>query len=517
MVFKVVILLAATATAIVRHSPAPVQSNTSSIATQHFTQKVNHTIDTSSATFKQRYQLITQYFEPGGPILFVQSAETGMPAINASDFIDYAPKLGALVAMLEHRFFGDLHSGSYPPGYDPLNISSEAFNSLTLDNVLQDGVNFVNWIKKTVVGAADSKVIYGGSSYGGFLAVSARIRYPETFYGAIASSPALNSFGPLSSNRFKFDSAKWASDIYEGASKNASTKIKVSMLAFKKCLADNNCDATIPDLDVCNNSTSLGYERLYRAVLHTYLAIPKFNYPWIGKYPTADPLGDLINKTLAASTVGEVLRVPLLGASWNNNASSCIDGFNGNISKASVGNMMSNQPAFGYINCGYYPINDKSIPADNVLPEAFARGAVDICTNSAWKAVDYGRENEYFLQKYEMTNDFLDTTDKLLIIQGRYDRTAAIGSPILTVTDMLNHSRVILVDGIAHAEDSVSEAIEPRGLKPQMDQIRDTKLEHLKEWLGQGNQTLDSSATFVSLRRQIAVFSSLLLAAILLF
>lgn len=163
MGFKILVLLAAMAMA--SHPPARVQSNTSGIATQDFIQKVNHTVDASSATFKQRYQLNTQYFESGGPILFIQSAEAGMPVINASDFMDYAPKLGALVAMLEHRFFGDFHRGSYPPDFDPMNITSGAFNSLTMDNVLQDGVDFVNWIKKTVRGAANSRVIYGGCKH----------------------------------------------------------------------------------------------------------------------------------------------------------------------------------------------------------------------------------------------------------------------------------------------------------------------------------------------------------------
>ncbi|KAI0139425.1 serine carboxypeptidase S28-domain-containing protein [Hypoxylon sp. NC0597] len=485
MLFKILGLLVAMTVA--HRPPTRIQSHTGEIETRDFVQKVNHTADAGAETFKQRYQLITRYFEPGGPILFVQSAEAGMPVINASDFMDYAPKLGALVAMLEHRFFGDFYGGSYPPGYDPTSISNVSLKSLTLDNVLQDGVNFINWIKGTIHGAKGSRVIYGGSSYGGFLAVSARMRYPNVFYGAVASSPALNSFGPLGSNQYKFDSAKWASDIYDDTSKDASAKIKMAMTDFKKCVSDRTCDAVLPDLNICKNSTSLGYERLYRAVLHTYFAVSKFNYPWIEKYPTADPFEDLINKTRVASTVSEVLRIPLLAASWNRNESSCIDAFNGNISKASIGNTASNQPAFGYIACTYYPINDRSIPSGNVLPENLARGNVDICTNPAWKAVDYGRENEYFLQKYAITNNLLDATERLLIVQGRYDRTAAIGSPSLTVTESLNHSRVILVDGIAHAEDSVSEAIEPRGMKPQMDQIRDVKLAHLKEWLGQGS------------------------------
>lgn len=230
----------------------------------------------------------------------------------------------------------------------------------------------------------------------------------------------------------------------------------------------------MPDLNVCKNSISLGYERLYRAVLHTYLAVAKFNYPWIEKYPTANPMSDLIDKTLKVNTAGQVLRIPLLAASWAND-SSCIDALNTNISRASLGNMVSNQPAWSYINCGYYPINDMSIPSDNVLPETFARGNVDICTNPAWETFDYGRENEYFLQKYAITNDILDTTERLLIVQGRYDRTAAIGSPILTVTDMLNHSRVVLVDNIAHAEDAVSQAIIPKGKKPEIDEVSITR------------------------------------------
>lgn len=262
--------------------------------------------------------------------------------------------------------------------------------------------------------------------------------------------------------------------MYDAVSPDASSKIKAAMLKFKRCIQDRTCDGVLPDLNICKNSTALGYERLYRAVSHTYLAVSKFNYPWVDKYPTANPLDDLISKTLAATTASQVLRIPLLAASWEvSNGSSCINAFNSNISRASSGSIESSQPAWTYISCNYYPINDVSIPSDNVLPEAYARGPVDICLNAAWqRSRDYGRENEYFLQKYAITNDFLDTTDKLLIVQNSYDRTAAIGSPILTVTDMLNHSRVILVDGTAHAEDTVSEAVEPRGLKPQMDQVR---------------------------------------------
>ncbi|KAI0166948.1 hypothetical protein GGR52DRAFT_584809 [Hypoxylon sp. FL1284] len=521
MILKVAALLAATA--------AARQTNTSGFATQDFVQKVNHTAAAGSgpglATFRQRYQLSTQHFRVGGPILFVQAAEAGMTPLNASVFADYAPGLGAAVAVLEHRFFGDVGGGSYPPSYYPLNASGAILAaSLTLDNVLCDAVNFVTWIKRTVPGAADSRVIYGGSSYGGFLAVSARMQYHETFYGAIASSPALNSFGPLDTNRYRFDATRWAGDVYDSISADATSKIKSAMLQFKKCIqsrteaptaitkhvtgtlitrggVDNNCDQALPDLNVCKNSTGLGYHRLYNAAANTYLAVAKFNYPWVDKYPTTYPLNNLINQTLAARTASQVLRVPLLAASWAANASACIDGLNPNISRASRNRVESAQPAWAFLNCGLYAVNDVSVgDANKLLPEAQTRGAADLCAEAGWRAADYGRANEYFLQKYALTSDLLDATDRLLVVQGGYDRTAAVGSPVLSVTPMLNHSRVILVDGAAHAEDAVSEAVEPRGQKPQLDQIRDIKLEHIREWLGYGNQTDSVAANVVPLR-----------------
>lgn len=57
---------------------------------------------------------------------------------------------------LEHRFFGL----SNPFGND--SFTNENLGLLTLDNVLLDAVNFVEWIRSTVQGAQDSKVIVMG-------------------------------------------------------------------------------------------------------------------------------------------------------------------------------------------------------------------------------------------------------------------------------------------------------------------------------------------------------------------
>lgn len=120
----------------------------------NLTQQVDHSNNTT-ALFNQRYQIITDYFRPGGPILFTQSAESALIPIENGNFFDMAQELGGIVATLEHRFFGT----SVP---DPINGSSSVYAPLTLDNVIDDSVSFIDFIKKNVSGAADSKALVTG-------------------------------------------------------------------------------------------------------------------------------------------------------------------------------------------------------------------------------------------------------------------------------------------------------------------------------------------------------------------
>ena len=172
-----------------------------------FTQKLDHRSN-SSTTFQQQYQLVTDFFQLGGPILYTVSLESSvMRCVESLAFLDYAQELGAIVAVLEHRFFGD----SFPPGVSDSNATAEDFAPLALDNVLLDSVTFVDWIKSTVTGANKSKVIVEGGSYAGTLATLLRLRYPTTFYGSMPSAPPLRSLGPLQSNPYKYNWWEWVS------------------------------------------------------------------------------------------------------------------------------------------------------------------------------------------------------------------------------------------------------------------------------------------------------------------
>lgn len=127
---------------------------------QNFTQLLDH-FSNHSVTFNQSYQADTSYFRPGRPILFMQGDEASTPiavsdAVHGNLFYDYASELGAMLVALEHRFFGT----SFPLDFNAADPAS--YTQLTLDNIIQDSVTLVEHIKKTVLGAADSKVIATG-------------------------------------------------------------------------------------------------------------------------------------------------------------------------------------------------------------------------------------------------------------------------------------------------------------------------------------------------------------------
>lgn len=75
-------------------------------------------------------------------------------------FEDWAPTLGAAVVQLEHRFFG------YSNPSTVSNVTGR-YATLTLDNVLEDSVTFVEYLKKNNTALKNAKVI----AHGGMLII----------------------------------------------------------------------------------------------------------------------------------------------------------------------------------------------------------------------------------------------------------------------------------------------------------------------------------------------------------
>jgi len=75
-------------------------------------------------------------------------------------------------------------------------------------------------------------------SYGGLLTVLARIRHPETFYGSLAVSPALRSFGAaksLKDNPYVYAATDMVANIYWDADADAARKIRDALKELDAC------------------------------------------------------------------------------------------------------------------------------------------------------------------------------------------------------------------------------------------------------------------------------------------
>jgi hypothetical protein len=198
----------------------------------------------------------------------------------------------------------------------------------------------------------------------------------------------------------------------------------------------------------------------------TYFSIAQLNFPFPNAYPTAYPLQVAVNHTLAAKTPGEVLRVPLLAKSWSQEPA-CIDLANSNIT---VNNGLSViGDSFSWIKCTFFPLSFGTGRPGSMFPHR--PGPYGDCARTEWQTPDWNSSNIHFQRKYSTTDENLDQTTRLLIIQGSYDIATGFGSPNLTLTSDREHSRFIYVQGMAHTEDSFSELVEPRGMKTVIDQV----------------------------------------------
>lgn len=156
------------------------------------------------------------------------------------------------------------------------------------------------------------------------------------------------------------------------------------------------------------------------------------------------PLQYLINNTVAASTPGDVLRIPLAMTNWQTNLTECIDWTSSNITGQVP---LSVSHSFDYILCQYYPFSESAIPAGNLLPPQDGTGRVEVCAYPQFQSNIYNQSNELWQDFLGTSTEMINNTTRLVILQGGYDRVAGIGMPNLTLSDDRQQSRVVFTAG----------------------------------------------------------------------
>jgi hypothetical protein len=142
----------------------------------------------SNETFNLRYWFDKTYYKPGGPVFVLLGGETDgagrLPYLQKGIVHQVIEATGGMGVILEHRYYGT----SFP--VDDLTTKNMRF--LSTDQALAEIDYFARNVKFEGIDADLTApntpwVVYGGS-YAGAQAAFLRVKYPETFWGAISSS-----------------------------------------------------------------------------------------------------------------------------------------------------------------------------------------------------------------------------------------------------------------------------------------------------------------------------------------
>ena len=158
-----------------------------------FDQLVDHFSMSDTRTFKQRCFFNSTFYRnvSSDPIIvYIEGeAEFSESSISSGPIIDIARETNALIAGLEHRFFGK----SQPFG--SLNASSLYYN--TVDQALADLAHFIAHLRRTYCARGNEtngncSVLVVGGSYAGALSSWFRLYYPHLANFSWASSAPIN-------------------------------------------------------------------------------------------------------------------------------------------------------------------------------------------------------------------------------------------------------------------------------------------------------------------------------------
>jgi pimeloyl-ACP methyl ester carboxylesterase len=176
----------------------------------NITMPVDHFNASNHDTYDMRYIIDWSFYNAShGPILFYAGNEGAIwNFYNNTGFMaeTLAKEMGALVVFAEHRFYGT----SLP--YYPNTFNTSNLRFLSVEQVMRDFIHLQDFLKSNASNPELNKkatILFGGS-YGGMLASWMRMKYPQHFQGALASSaPILWFKGKIDPNAY----TRVASDV----------------------------------------------------------------------------------------------------------------------------------------------------------------------------------------------------------------------------------------------------------------------------------------------------------------
>ncbi|KAL9706703.1 hypothetical protein quinque_010221 [Culex quinquefasciatus] len=153
-----------------------------------FTTRIDHFDPQNTAEWTLRYLAVTDYYQPGGPILIWLGGNAPIQPymVDESSLIyDMAREMHGAVIAFESRFYGQSWVTS--------DTSTENLRFLNTDQILADLAEFVTYLRREVTRNENAHVLVSGVGYGGSLATWFRVRYPHLADAAWSSGGLHNA------------------------------------------------------------------------------------------------------------------------------------------------------------------------------------------------------------------------------------------------------------------------------------------------------------------------------------
>ncbi|KAJ3821069.1 serine carboxypeptidase S28-domain-containing protein [Lentinula raphanica] len=436
---------------------------------QLFDQPLDHSGSLSNATFSQRYWISTEFYQPGGPIIFYQGAENSQFLCPDGLLItsEWAQSVGGILATLEHRFFGT----SVPSGNEF--FTNDNFNDyLTLDNVLADSAYFVEYIKKNITGAENSKAVVLGGSYGGFLSMLLRTNYPDTFDGAVNSGGPVRDLGPPVPED-QYAVFEYVSEIYNNHSPDVANQLATGLQQVAEMYNNSQFQPIQESLSLCSSPNVTSLDALQAYISASLILIPQFSYAnparraaifYNYSYPISSNgtlpfdtyLSNLREEDSPMAVLNQTLWTVYGLSSFAHNLT-CLNASSNFASSAGV-----QESVFEYISCSYFDYIAERPPNGTIFqpsPPGAAEAQIQACAQK-YGAKSMLNATEIAI-KFKFTKEDLMNTTRILYTEGELDNNLARGPasswfPAANSTTDLDQSVVYVIEGAGHTEDTFS-------------------------------------------------------------
>ncbi|KAF2100140.1 hypothetical protein NA57DRAFT_75640 [Rhizodiscina lignyota] len=438
--------------------------------TKFFPQRVDHSSsDTSpNSTFLQQYEIHDQHFTPGGPIIYWQNPEQTYGCLNNTSGPAWADELGGMAISLEQRYYGL----STPPGLnytENTNWTNADMKYLTLENSLLDAVTFVEWIRCNYPGAKDSKVIVFGGSYPGFLTINFRVKYPDVFYGGLASSSVTRGLDVNIFSKYTFAWGNWASQVTSEISALAASRIKQAFVDIREMVKTGNVSGLQEALHLCTPVKSAEQASIIPfGLFGLFTENIQNNRPSFGS-PGSLTIETALNSSDSLEILGTITKAFIL---WNGYPSNCFP--------------YEDQPRtlFSWIQCTYLPYSSPYSTEDSIfgafLPDYSHPLSLDPTCLSGWNMTSNPGGPDY-QRRIRVDQETIDTTERLILSENTWDPVMSIGPDNIFPPFGTNGSRMYFISYTSHIEDILVD-MPTDGV--WLRNARKFYLETFKEWLG---------------------------------